>query len=358
MPNASTIFTKIFHVVLLATAVVMLVMADSFAQSGATPAQKKLQKETAALFEGLEVSEFTLVSSSIRMGGKLQPVLKLRNKTSHVLEVPFVVGISAVKGGVVGYPSWQIERLDKKGVSSIRHDGSLVQSLSIEPGGVVMVDSRSQTPISPETLGLLPGEYKIGLSFRPHGSVGKGAVQPLIVKPLKFTVLPDEVDSPSTGAAATGKAAVPSSRIVFSYGKSKINPDAAMVDLSDFMLVSESIKSGAPLVFSVKLNLSKGRSPLATTDSSPPLNFAWIIHRLITKNGIKSRLYFTHLTVGIGRSQWLALCQQGELQLKSEIETVSFEPGTYELSLRFWQTGDRSEDGFEVPRPILFKVVK
>lgn len=343
----------------LASAVVISATDIVFAQAGVSPAQKKYQREVTALFEGLEIAEFTLAASSIREDGKLQPVVKLRNKTNHELEVPFAVGITSGEGGVLGYPSWQIERSDRKGRQPIRHDGSLVRSLKVGPGAFIEVDSKTQSPISPEVLGLMPGEYKIAISFRPHGSAGANIVHPLTAKPLKFTVLPGEARASGQVGAGENITRPPSTKLKFSYGRGKESLDAASIGLSQFELGSETVKSGVPLLFSVEVSLSKGRTSLESTEGAvPPLNFAWIIHRLGSKNGLKMRTYLTHLTVGIGRSQWSALCQQGELLLKSEVETVGMEPGSYELSLRFWQTGLRSEDGFEVPRPVSFKVTK
>lgn len=136
----------------------MCVVGSLFAQAGVSPTQKKYQKEFTALFDGLELTEFSLAATSVREDGKLQPAVKLRNKTSHELDVPFAVGITTGKGGVLGYPSWQIERLDKKGRQPILHDGSLVRALKIGPGEIIVVDTGSQTPISPELLGLVPGE--------------------------------------------------------------------------------------------------------------------------------------------------------------------------------------------------------
>ncbi|MFM8549406.1 MAG: hypothetical protein ACKOBS_01825 [Verrucomicrobiota bacterium] len=191
-------------------------------------------------------------------------------------------------------------------------------------------------------------------------------VQLLTAKPLKFTVLPKEGNVSNPAAAGESKAA-PSSRLKFRYGRTKEGLDSTSIGLGQFELGNETVKSGVPLMFSIQVNLSKGRTfPESADGGVPPLNYAWIIYRLGTKNGVKSRTYLTHLTVGIGRSQWSELSQKGELLLKSEIETVGMQPGNYGLSLRFWQTGQTPADamktmslppGFQLP-PFPFKVVK
>jgi len=105
--------------------------------------------------------------------------------------------------------------------------------------------------------------------------------------------------------------------------------------------------------------MSKERSfPESTVRSAPALSHACIVHRLGFNNGLKTRTYLTCLTVGIGLSQRQALSHQGNLLLRSEAEKVGIDPGNHELPLRFWQTEQRSKDGFEIRRLVFFKVTK
>jgi hypothetical protein len=340
-------------------AIFLSALATGFAQSGVSPAQKKYQKEVATLFDSLEVTDVTL-PTTVRADGRLQPALTLRNKTNRELLVPVALGIAAGQGGVLGYPSWQFERTDKKFRHTIKHDGSLIRCDRIDAGGVVEADARSQSAISPELLGLLPGEYKVAMTFRPHTSAGGANGAALAFKPMKLTVLPKEGKPAGQDAAPEAPSSVADPRFRFRFGSGKPPQSVdSTITLGELELSSQSIKAGAPLRLRFDVTLSKGKDfPAAAEGLTPPLNFSWNIHRNVVRNGAKVRVYVTHLTVGFGSSQWTELCRQGTLVLQPQVETVGMEPGSYDISVRLWQTGGRSEEGFDSPNRLPFKVTK
>jgi len=306
------------------------------------------------MFECLEIAELILPEASVREDGTFQPRIRLRNKTSRELLVPFALGIATEKGGVLGYPSWQFENMDKKAKQvARRHDGSLVRCDRIDAAGYLELDSRSQTAISPELIGLPPGDYRLTLTFRPHGSVGGAGAPTLSAKPLKVTVLPKEAKGGL--AEVSGRGSDPRLRLAFVSG---IPPTGAAttIGVGELELAGESVKAGAPLSLSFDLKIAKGKEFAVTGDlAAPALNYAWVIHRVVLKNGAKTRVYVTHLTSGVGREEWRELCSKGALAMRSQVETVGMEPGVYDVTVRLWQSGMEAFDArYRVP----FKVVK
>lgn len=342
-----------FHLVffLLIACSALLPIDSASAEDPASAAQKKYRKEVTALFESIELVESVLPASVFSEEDTLVPAFKIRNKTNHEIIVPLAIGYPSDNGGVLGFPVWSFEKIEKRGSQPVKRKGVLAKTFKLDSGGVFPVDATNVKGLAVSDLGLSPGKYQMTVVFLPY--VGLQGVM-LSSKPFKFEIKAGpQVDSAgqpgSVKPVATAASSTKARQGLGPQGKSAVSRAAPTlipsVSLAKLDFASEAVKSGAPLSVSFELTVSPSR-PLPADDPNGPqarLNCSWTIFRLGPAKSPKSRTRVSGSIMNVSSASMDELRKSGVTTLKLLSETAGLAAGDYELSVVLWEEGSQSE---------------